>query len=66
MSVKNYFHMIAAVAAVTIAFGLAGGPAHAVPASGKVIADAAAANSAITKVWHCRRWSGGWGCHRHW
>jgi hypothetical protein len=66
MSVKNYIYWIAAVAVVAMAFGFAGGSANAAPANGKVIAEAAAANTAVTKVWHCRRWSGGWGCHRRW
>jgi hypothetical protein len=24
------------------------------------------ADSAVQKVWHCRHWSGGWGCGRGW
>jgi hypothetical protein len=66
MSVTNYIHWIAAVAMVTIAVGFAGGPSNAAPANGKAIAEAATANTLVTPVWHCRRWSGGWGCRRHW
>ena len=55
------------VLAIAIASGaLFGLPAQAAP----VPADASAVQSQVTagveKVWHCRYWSGGWGCGGGW
>jgi hypothetical protein len=53
--------------AILIAFGaLFGLSAQAAPA----FSDAAAVQGQVKgdaiKVWHCRYWSGGWGCGRGW
>ena len=62
---KNLFRPILIAAAIVIGFSLAAGSTlNAAPASPGAIGDSAKANSAITKVWHCRAWSGGWGCRR--
>jgi hypothetical protein len=55
------------VLAIVIAFGaLFGLSAQAAPAA----SDAAAVQSQVkgdaVKVWHCRYWSGGWGCGGGW
>jgi hypothetical protein len=55
---------IVTIAAMALAFGLAG-TADGVAAPGApAAADAAKAASPIVKVWHCRNWSGGYGCRR--
>jgi hypothetical protein len=55
--------MKTSVLAIALAFGaLFGVSAQAAPAT----SDAAAVQSQVkgeaVKVWHCRYWSGGWGC----
>jgi hypothetical protein len=52
------------MAAMALAFGLAGAADGVAAPGAKAAADAAKAASPIVKVWHCRAWSGGYGCRR--
>ncbi len=71
--------MIKYTLALLIAFGaMLGISAQAAPAAPAFMQAQIAPDSAVQKVWHCRYWSGGWGCgggyrwhrwhrwHRHW
>jgi hypothetical protein len=54
-----------------VALGIAGGammfiPAQAVTLPAASIEAQADTGSAVQKVYHCRRWSGGWRCGRRW
>ena len=55
---------IVTIAAMALAFGLAGAADGVAAPAAKAAADAAKAASPIIKVWHCRYWSGGYGCRR--
>ena len=62
---KNLVRTILFGAAIAVGLSLAAGSTlNAAPANPQSIGQAAQANSPITKVWHCRYWSGGWGCRR--
>ncbi len=57
-------YAIAAGIAVGMMLGVS---AQAAPTSPAFVQAQAGTSSAVQKVWHCRRWSGGWRCgHRHW
>ena len=65
MTLKGKISGLVLGTALTVCLSLmSGANAFAAPASQAGIKQAAQATSAITKVWHCRRWSGGWGCRR--
>ena len=49
------------------AIGVAGlASASAGPINPAPLGEASAAINGVTKVWHCRPWSGGWGCGGGW
>jgi hypothetical protein len=51
------------VLAIVIAFGaLFGLSAQAAPAASDAVAVQSQVKGEAVKVYHCRRWSGGWGC----
>ncbi len=55
------------VFAIVIAFGaLFGLSAQAAPVSSSAAAVQGQVQSDAVKVWHCRAWSGGWGCGGGW
>jgi hypothetical protein len=64
MKLKNKITGLLVGTAVIVGLGLAGSNAIAAPVSQAGIKQATQATSVVTKVWHCRRWSGGWGCRR--
>ena len=55
--------------AIVIAFGaLFGLSAQAAPLTSQslTLQDQVSSGNAVQKVWHCRYWSGGWGCGGGW
>ena len=65
MTLKDKIGGLVVGATLTVCLSLISGPsAIAAPASQAGIKQAVEATSPVTKVWHCRRWSGGWGCRR--
>jgi hypothetical protein len=52
--------------ATFIACGAMLATAQAVPVPAASVEAQVASGSAIQKVYHCRRWSGGWRCGRRW
>jgi hypothetical protein len=61
--------MIKYVVAAFIAFGaMLGVSAQAAPVTSPstTLQAQVTQDEAVQKVWHCRRWSGGWGCGRRW
>lgn len=64
MKLKSKITGLLVGTAVIVGLALAaGGNAVAAPVSQSGIKQATQATSVVTKVWHCRRWSG-WGCRR--
>ena len=65
MKLKGKIAGLLVGAAMVVGLGLTvSGNAVAAPVSQDGIKQATQATSVVTKVWHCRRWSGGWGCRR--
>ncbi|HZV21109.1 MAG TPA: hypothetical protein VE986_06145 [Hyphomicrobiales bacterium] len=56
------YAIMAAAFAAAVSYGTA---AHAAPTDFGALKLEASKDSAIQKVWHCRYWSGGWGCGRY-
>ncbi len=55
------------VLAIVLTFGaLLGLSAQAAPVSNSAAAVQGQVKSDAVKVWHCRAWSGGWGCGGGW
>jgi hypothetical protein len=61
---KRQIIQIATMAAMALAFGLAGAADGVAAPGAQAAGDAAKAASPVIKVWHCRAWSGGYGCRR--
>jgi hypothetical protein len=57
------YAILAASFAIAASFGSS---AQAAPVALGGLKLEAITGDAVQKVWHCRRWSGGWGCGRGW
>jgi hypothetical protein len=66
-TIREDLHMKTLVLAIALAFGaLFGLSAQAAPATSDATAVQGQVKDGALKVWHCRRWSGGWGCGGGW
>ncbi len=55
-------YLLAIVIAFGALFGLSTVQAAPLTSPSTTIQSQAASGDAVQKVWHCRAWSGGWGC----
>ena len=58
-------YLLAAAIASSALLGLSAAQAAPISLDGATIQSQVSSADAVQKVWHCRRWSGGWGCRRH-